>query len=115
MEVVAHFRNLLSGVLPNPPSNYLLLQWPLSAALVPWTTGHDRSGPGAASSCPKPQLSCHNSSAVTDTCCFNYPGGQFLQTQFCKDPSKHVSYVAHEDPFPVKSTQTRLGQLQLDH
>ncbi len=26
-------------------------------------------------------LSCHNSTAV-DTCCFNYPGGQLLQTQF---------------------------------
>ncbi|KAL6694267.1 ribonuclease T2 [Trichoderma pleuroticola] len=27
-------------------------------------------------------LSCHNISAVADTCRFNYPGGQLLQTQF---------------------------------
>lgn len=33
-------------------------------------------------SCPNPQLSCHNSSVVPNTCCFNYPGGQLLQTQF---------------------------------
>ncbi|OTA95537.1 hypothetical protein M434DRAFT_69299 [Hypoxylon sp. CO27-5] len=28
------------------------------------------------------QLSCHNTTAVADTCCFNYPGGSLLQTQF---------------------------------
>ncbi|KAL2220586.1 putative ribonuclease T2 [Thermoascus aurantiacus ATCC 26904] len=28
------------------------------------------------------QLSCHNTSKVTDTCCFNSPGGLLLQTQF---------------------------------
>jgi ribonuclease T2 len=27
-------------------------------------------------------LSCHNTTAVEDTCCFNYPGGQVLLTQF---------------------------------
>ena len=27
-------------------------------------------------------LSCHNKSAVANTCCFNYPGGLLLQTQF---------------------------------
>lgn len=27
-------------------------------------------------------LSCQNTTAVTDTCCFNYPGGELLQTQF---------------------------------
>ncbi|KAF1830553.1 ribonuclease T2 [Decorospora gaudefroyi] len=32
--------------------------------------------------CPNAQLSCHNTTAVTDTCCFNAPGGQFLLTQF---------------------------------
>ncbi|KZF24714.1 ribonuclease T2 [Xylona heveae TC161] len=33
-------------------------------------------------SCPNPQLSCHNTTAVSNTCCFNAPGGQLLQTQF---------------------------------
>ncbi|KAL1987870.1 hypothetical protein VTN96DRAFT_1854 [Rasamsonia emersonii] len=32
--------------------------------------------------CPKPELSCQTRFDSQDTCCFNYPGGQFLQTQF---------------------------------
>ncbi|KAI0828417.1 ribonuclease T2-like protein [Hypoxylon sp. FL0890] len=28
------------------------------------------------------ELSCHNTTVETDTCCFNYPGGSLLQTQF---------------------------------
>lgn len=39
-------------------------------------------GTGNAPSCSNPQLSCHNTSIVEDLCCFNYPGGQMLQTQF---------------------------------
>ncbi|KAL8718184.1 MAG: hypothetical protein Q9225_004646 [Loekoesia sp. 1 TL-2023] len=37
---------------------------------------------GSPPSCPNPQLSCQNTTAVADTCCFNAPGGQLLQTQF---------------------------------
>lgn len=34
-------------------------------------------------SCPTTSvLSCHNTTAQTNTCCFNAPGGQLLQTQF---------------------------------
>ncbi|MCJ1250085.1 ribonuclease T2-like [Trapelia coarctata] len=34
-------------------------------------------------SCPVPGvLSCHNTTVQTNTCCFNAPGGQLLQTQF---------------------------------
>ncbi|KAJ6013904.1 hypothetical protein N7540_008495 [Penicillium herquei] len=33
-------------------------------------------------------LSCHNTTEVTDMCCFNYPGGALLQVQFWDtDPS----------------------------
>lgn len=33
--------------------------------------------------CPLPHpASCHNHTAVPDSCCFIYPGGQLLQTQF---------------------------------
>ena len=39
-------------------------------------------GTGASAVCNNPQLSCHNSSAVEDLCCFNSPGGSLLQTQF---------------------------------
>ncbi|KAK6595768.1 ribonuclease t2 [Botrytis cinerea] len=38
---------------------------------------------GNAPSCPSTSpLSCHNSTAAPDSCCFIYPGGQLLQTQF---------------------------------
>ncbi|KAL9579278.1 MAG: hypothetical protein Q9212_005201 [Teloschistes hypoglaucus] len=37
---------------------------------------------GSPPSCSNPQLSCHNTTVVADTCCFNAPGGQLLQTQF---------------------------------
>jgi hypothetical protein len=33
-------------------------------------------------SCLDPQLSCRNTTAVADTCCFNAPGGELLVTQF---------------------------------
>jgi ribonuclease T2 len=36
---------------------------------------------GTPASCPNPGLSCH-STGITDTCCFNTPGGLMLQTQF---------------------------------
>ena len=37
---------------------------------------------GSFAACPDPQLSCHNSTAVENLCCFNSPGGSLLQTQF---------------------------------
>lgn len=37
---------------------------------------------GSPPTCTNPQTSCQNSTAVADTCCFNAPGGQLLQTQF---------------------------------
>lgn len=36
----------------------------------------------SASSCPTPELSCHNTTAQANLCCFNSPGGALLQTQF---------------------------------
>jgi ribonuclease T2 len=36
----------------------------------------------ASATCSDPQTSCQNTTVVTDLCCFNAPGGQFLQTQF---------------------------------
>ncbi|PSS13085.1 hypothetical protein M430DRAFT_124994 [Amorphotheca resinae ATCC 22711] len=46
---------------------------------------------GSPKSCLNPQLSCHNTTAVSDTCCFNAPGGQLLQTQFW-DTSPSTGY-----------------------
>jgi ribonuclease T2 len=37
---------------------------------------------GSPKTCSSPQLSCQNTTAVSDLCCFNAPGGQLLQTQF---------------------------------
>ena len=37
---------------------------------------------GSPPTCTNSQLSCQNTTAVTDTCCFNAPGGLFLLTQF---------------------------------
>ena len=37
---------------------------------------------GSPEICSNPQLSCQNTTAVSDLCCFNAPGGQLLQTQF---------------------------------
>ncbi|KAH8692666.1 putative ribonuclease T2 family [Talaromyces proteolyticus] len=34
------------------------------------------------SACSRPELSCRTQFQSQDTCCFNYPGGHFLQTQF---------------------------------
>ncbi|KAH8126179.1 ribonuclease T2 [Trichoderma asperellum] len=45
-----------------------------------WATG---SAVAASVSCPTNlPLSCQNTTAVSNTCCFNYPGGQLLLTQF---------------------------------
>jgi ribonuclease T2 len=39
--------------------------------------------PGPPRSCPaNPPLSCQVPQPLTDSCCFNSPGGQFAQTQF---------------------------------
>ncbi|KAK5108635.1 hypothetical protein LTR62_008126 [Meristemomyces frigidus] len=35
-----------------------------------------------SATCTDPQLSCHNTSAIANLCCFNSPGGALLQTQF---------------------------------
>ncbi|KAK3708119.1 Ribonuclease T2 precursor (RNase T2) [Vermiconidia calcicola] len=40
------------------------------------------NGTGSSAVCPNAQLSCHNTTAVEDLCCFNSPGGSILQTQF---------------------------------
>lgn len=37
---------------------------------------------GSPETCSSPQLSCQNTTVVTNLCCFNAPGGQLLQTQF---------------------------------
>ncbi len=50
----------------------------------------------AATSCPiDGPMSCHNSTPTGDACCFVYPGGRMLLTQFW-DPEVHAG-GAEED------------------
>lgn len=39
-------------------------------------------GQSTSASCPNAQLSCSSGATITNYCCFNYPGGLLLQTQF---------------------------------
>jgi len=52
-----------------------------------------------APTCQHGQLSCHNTTMVENLCCFNYPGGKMLSTQFwdtspptgvCKNVPPHI-------------------------
>ncbi|KXG48873.1 uncharacterized protein PGRI_027430 [Penicillium griseofulvum] len=45
-------------------------------------TSNQNTNPGTSSSCPVSEISCQAKYHGQDTCCFNYPGGQMLQTQF---------------------------------
>lgn len=45
-------------------------------------TSNENANPGTSSSCPVSEISCQANYHGQDTCCFNYPGGQMLQTQF---------------------------------
>lgn len=39
-------------------------------------------GQSTSATCPNAQLSCSSGATTTNYCCFNYPGGLLLQTQF---------------------------------
>ena len=63
----------LLGQTPTP-SNSESYDTTISKAYTPFAN---------APSCPSDSpLSCHNSTVAPDSCCFIYPGGQLLQTQF---------------------------------
>ncbi|KAJ6028345.1 hypothetical protein N7540_003921 [Penicillium herquei] len=48
-----------------------------------WLSSANDEGPmGISNSCPLSEVSCQAKFNGQDTCCFNYPGGQMLQTQF---------------------------------
>lgn len=66
---------------PSPPSLRAITKAAFSGASLLLGTGQSVLG-GPSQTCTNPQLSCHNTTIVTDTCCFNAPGGQLLLTQF---------------------------------
>jgi hypothetical protein len=49
---------------------------------------------GSPKTCSNPQLSCQNTTSVSDLCCFNAPGGQLLQTQFWDTNPRFVFFLA---------------------
>jgi len=53
-----------------------------SAAFAVAILAVSKARAGSPVTCSNPQLSCQNSTVVSDTCCFNAPGGQLVQTQF---------------------------------
>ncbi|KAJ5578124.1 uncharacterized protein N7459_007088 [Penicillium hispanicum] len=61
----------------------------LSPGLVVLTAAQLLTGVRAGlETCSDTVLSCHNTTAVSNMCCFNYPGGSLLQVQFWDtDPS----------------------------
>ena len=65
------------------PSLRSVAKFALGSAQVAFIQNGEFVRGGAPLSCPAGgQLSCQNTTAVADTCCFNAPGGLFLQTQF---------------------------------
>ncbi|KAF2144502.1 uncharacterized protein K452DRAFT_325066 [Aplosporella prunicola CBS 121167] len=63
------------------PSLRTISKFALGGAQVLLGSGARVRG-GTPLTCSNPQLSCQNNTVVEDLCCFNYPGGQMLQTQF---------------------------------
>ena len=75
----------LSSTMPmtmTTPSLRSIAKFALGSAQVALLPSFQTVHAGTPPSCPNPQLSCQNTTVVQDTCCFNAPGGQLLQTQF---------------------------------
>ena len=64
------------------PSLRSIARFALGSAQVALLPSNNAVSGFQTASCPNAQLSCHNTTAVSDLCCFNAPGGQLLQTQF---------------------------------
>ena len=69
---------IMSPLLPSLRtfSKFISAYSPLLLTLSSSTLG------GSPPTCSNPQTSCQNTTAVSNTCCFNSPGGLLLQTQF---------------------------------
>lgn len=72
---------LAAAESPNMPSLRTLSKLAVGGAQIILGGGKRVMG-DFTQSCPNAQLSCHNTTAVANLCCFNAPGGQLLQTQF---------------------------------
>ncbi|KAJ5095373.1 hypothetical protein NUU61_004729 [Penicillium alfredii] len=64
--------------VPGPQAILKTLAGSLGIASLP----DHPSSPGKSSTCPLSDISCRTKYHGQDTCCFNHPGGQMMQTQF---------------------------------
>lgn len=86
------FKNLCSSVLSKPSASSItrimssplktLCKSVLTASQILLLSSSQQALGGSPPTCSNPQTSCQNTTVVQDTCCFNAPGGQLLQTQF---------------------------------
>ncbi|KAL4918562.1 ribonuclease T2-like protein [Aspergillus aurantiobrunneus] len=65
-----------------PGPQQIMQALPNSLSLSPLSNSETTSSGSLFQQCGKFELSCQTSYHGQDTCCFNYPGGQMLQTQF---------------------------------
>ena len=70
------------SLYPNMPSLYSSIRTLSKYAQIALVSSGSSVLGGTPAFCPNPQVSCQNTTAVSDTCCFNAPGGLFLLTQF---------------------------------
>ena len=80
-------------------TSYNMSPFLFSIATIALSTIGQLAQAGAPASCAvtgsTPQ-SCQNTTKVTDTCCFNAPGGQLLQTQVWLSTQLYRNSKAHE-------------------
>ena len=77
--------SIINSVSDNMPSLRSLSKYALGslgASQSVFAANMNSMSLNALSSCPSPELSCHNTTAQENLCCFNSPGGALLQTQF---------------------------------
>lgn len=63
-------------------------------------------------------LSCTNTTVVPNLCCFNYPGGELLQTQFwdtdpATGPANHWTVHGLWYALYIPGAETRIGRLTI--
>ena len=78
--IASRVSSACSCIATTPTTTLTFVTSTLTSTSAPTST--PTSFPTGPKVCSDPQLSCHNTTAVADLCCFNAPGGQLLQTQF---------------------------------
>lgn len=80
--VISGMKQLLPQEAPGPQKILKALTSSLGTLPLAGLDWQSRGAEHGLSSCSNPELSCQAKYSGQDTCCFNYPGGQMLLTQF---------------------------------